>query len=341
MNLNFLKTDSLIKKSVIDEKSVKDLEKTKSELKTCQNKLKVIEEEFDIDFEHAVKLRDISSCIKAELSEAKLVIEDFEKKKVITDRLIKCLQQTNEESKIENSVLKKQMDLENKKLEIIKNDQVHKETKENEMIFEINNLKKEIEELLEINAEKEAKLARIRSENDDLVEMLETLQLGNGKHKTKDEVENSSVKSLEEELVSIGVVSPSIKCKYCEETFPSSNAMKTHTRKFHIDPEKIRLIEMEAKLAVQTKSLVISINRLMKKESLERTNPCNCKSTCWIVHARHNWKRNKSSDLINQLEEMKKGESEVMKTGDVGEVKDIEADDEKLETEVKHQGGMS
>ena len=39
--------------------------------------------------------------------------------------------------------------------------------------------------------------------------------------------------------------------------------------------------------------------------------------------------------------EMKKRESEVMKAGDVGEVKDIEADDKKLETEVKHQGGMS
>ena len=121
-----------------------ELNRVKLELKNAVEKIRIIEEEFDIDYEHAVKLRDISSCIKAELSEAKVVIEDFEKKKVITDRLIKCLQQTNEESKIENSVLKKQMDLENKKLEIIQNDQVHKETKENEMIFEINNLKKEI-----------------------------------------------------------------------------------------------------------------------------------------------------------------------------------------------------
>ena len=39
--------DSLIEKSAINEKSVEDLEKTKSELKICQNKLKVIEEEFD------------------------------------------------------------------------------------------------------------------------------------------------------------------------------------------------------------------------------------------------------------------------------------------------------
>ena len=121
-----------------------ELNRVKLELKNAVEKIRIIEEEFDIDYEHAVKLRDISSSIKAELSEAKVVIEDFEKKKVITDRLIKCLQQTNEESKIENSVLKKQMDLENKKLEIIQNDQVHKETKENEMIFEINNLKKEI-----------------------------------------------------------------------------------------------------------------------------------------------------------------------------------------------------
>ena len=43
--------DSLIEKSVIDEKSVKDLEKTKSELRICQYKLKVIEEEFDIDYD--------------------------------------------------------------------------------------------------------------------------------------------------------------------------------------------------------------------------------------------------------------------------------------------------
>ena len=91
--------DSLIEKSVIDEKSIEDLEKTKSELKVCQNKLKVIEEEFDIDYDLAAKLKNDGVKQKQELDLAKKLIADYEKGKAISTKLIKNLQNDNEELK--------------------------------------------------------------------------------------------------------------------------------------------------------------------------------------------------------------------------------------------------
>ena len=83
--------DSLIEKSVIDEKSVKDLEKTKSELKICQNNLKVIEEEFDIDYDLAAKLKNDGVKQNQELALAKKIIADYEKGKKISTKLIKTM----------------------------------------------------------------------------------------------------------------------------------------------------------------------------------------------------------------------------------------------------------
>ena len=73
------------------------LEKTTSKFKVYQSKLKVIEEEFDIDYKLAAQMKDEGIKLRQELALAKKVIDDHIKGKEISKKLIKTLQNANEE----------------------------------------------------------------------------------------------------------------------------------------------------------------------------------------------------------------------------------------------------
>ena len=97
----------------IEIKSEADLKKVMKELEDCKDKLKLIEEEFDIDYDMAASIRDTGDKLKKQVEETRKEVENFEKKKLISDKLIRSLQQ-------ENLQLKKNLHLEtsaNEKLE--------------------------------------------------------------------------------------------------------------------------------------------------------------------------------------------------------------------------------
>ena len=63
------------------------------ELKDCKNKLKLIEDEYDIDYDIAASIRYTGDKLKKEVKETRKEVESFVKKKPISDKLIKSLQQ--------------------------------------------------------------------------------------------------------------------------------------------------------------------------------------------------------------------------------------------------------
>ena len=76
-NSNLIKENDEFASKVrhIETKSESDLEKTKAELKECKDKLKLIEEEFDIDYDHAVRLRNDGFKLMKERNEAKKEVD--------------------------------------------------------------------------------------------------------------------------------------------------------------------------------------------------------------------------------------------------------------------------
>ena len=52
------------------------------ELKDCKYKLKLIEEEFDIDYDMAASIRDTGEKLKKQVEETRIEVENLEKKKI-------------------------------------------------------------------------------------------------------------------------------------------------------------------------------------------------------------------------------------------------------------------
>ena len=73
--------DYLVEKS---EQFEVEFNKTKAHLKIYQDKLKLIEEEFDIDYDMAAKLRDTEDKLRVELAKSRKVIVIMEKKNEIS-----------------------------------------------------------------------------------------------------------------------------------------------------------------------------------------------------------------------------------------------------------------
>ena len=81
-NANISKeNDELVSKiKHLEAKSEADLKTVMDELKDCKDKLKLIEEEFDIDYDIAASIRDTGDKLKKEVKETRKEGENFVKK---------------------------------------------------------------------------------------------------------------------------------------------------------------------------------------------------------------------------------------------------------------------
>merc|ERR1712129_411447 len=93
--------DALVEKTELLVTDADELKRTKSDLKVYKDKLELIEEEFDIDYEMAVTLRDTEDKLRSELAKSKKLLVAIDMKKEISDKLIKSIQLDNETLKNE------------------------------------------------------------------------------------------------------------------------------------------------------------------------------------------------------------------------------------------------
>ena len=121
--------------------------KVKKELDAKEKRLHVFEEEFEIEFDETIKIRDRAEMYKAEtkkfckqLENAELKLNSMEKKKDISDKLLRTVQTDNAalKAKLENTVGK---------------------------ISDVDRLLEDIELIKKINKEKEDTLEEIIKEN--------------------------------------------------------------------------------------------------------------------------------------------------------------------------------
>ena len=155
---------------------------------------------------------------------------------------------------------------------------------------EVDILVKEIEEIKNLNRQKEDILAAVIKEKEILEENLDDLFREN--KKLRDDASNKDKEILEEfslgdelRISNVHNVSP-----MCEET-----NLKTHNEKSHSLVKKVwklKLIQLEKSIISDKLKLTSDLLCLKEKECLENKNlGCACKYFCRIVHAKHTWKK--------------------------------------------------
>ena len=108
----------------IETKSETDLKKTRAESKECKDKLKLIEEEFEIDYDLAASIRNTGDKLRKEVNEKKKRASKFGKEKAyLSDKLIRFLQEEIGQLKnnlsletTENKKIKEENEVINKKI---------------------------------------------------------------------------------------------------------------------------------------------------------------------------------------------------------------------------------
>ena len=73
--------DTLVEKTKLFETDANELKRTKSDLKLYKDKLELIEEEFDIDYERAAIIRDTEDKLRNELAVSRKLLAAMEMKK--------------------------------------------------------------------------------------------------------------------------------------------------------------------------------------------------------------------------------------------------------------------
>ena len=247
--------------------------------------------------------------------EKKVVIEKnkeilgHEKKKEITDKIIKNLQLEKNELKEEVKTLSLACEAKQTEMEAIKS---QKEVNKNEFMKNqdhVQRLLKEIEDIQNENLLKRTKLEEALQENDILKENLAELDEEHSKLKEQLDCKNvvEDIKSLSAELE---IAEPCMKhlnyaCIICDKQFETVKHLKDH---------KVEEHDREAFLAWKTKEaaihkqildqkLRISSGLLKMKENEEfDAYRCICKGFCRIFHHKHNWKVSQSRKLANKFE---------------------------------------
>ena len=108
----------------IETKLETDLKKTSAESKECKDKLKLIEEEFEIDYDLAASIRNTGDKLRKEVNEKKKRASKFGKEKAyLSDKLIRFLQEEIGQLKnnlsletTENKKIKEENEVINKKI---------------------------------------------------------------------------------------------------------------------------------------------------------------------------------------------------------------------------------
>ena len=154
----------------------------------------------------------------------------------------------------------------------------------------------------DVNREHEkllAKLDDINEENDELKAKLDQIKI-NDENK-KNELASSS---LEEELSCLNLGKEFIQnfpCKTCDKSFSSRKSLRKHILEVHVAKEKMKLLEIEKRVANQTARFISDLERLISKEHYENRMPCVCKYFCNISHLKHNWKKQASKSILDKF----------------------------------------
>ena len=279
----------------INEKE-EDIKKIRKELDEKENRLNVFEAEFEIEYDETIKIRDRAEIFRAEALEYKKKLEktefklnSMEKKKEISDKLIKTLQ-------IENSTFKEKL-----------KDRVYNKSKS----VEVDRLLEEIELIQKENKEKEDALSHVVKEKEMLQEDL--LKLEKEKETLKEQLdskdtETEHVQNLSDEL---GILDPhshnvSPACKPCDEVFEKTNDVKSHDTNHHGGSLvkkiwKLKVLQLEKSINSQKLKIASNIIQLKEKEVSENRK-CACKRFCRIVHQKYNWKKLFSEEIFNRFQ---------------------------------------
>ena len=197
--------------------------------------------------------------------------------------------------------------------EALVNEKVDLGKKYEEQKIDIALLAKQVEDLEKLNVEKEmlindvnrehekllAKLDDINKENDELKAKLDQIMI-NDENK-KNEFTSSS---LEEELGCLNLGKEFIQnfpCRTCDKSFSSRKSLRKHILEVHVAEEKMKLLEIENRVANQTARFISDLERLITKEHYENRMPCVCKYFCNISHLKHNWKKQASKSILDKF----------------------------------------
>ena len=275
-----------------------EIRKLLKEMKKKDDKLSVFEEEFEINYDETISVRDSdrdkAHWFKAEMAKhsanqlkTEEILKNMEKKREISDRLLKTLQ-------MENSNLK------------IKLKETH-----NDKTSDIEKLMNEIEMIQKINQDKETSLDDIQNEKEKLEAKFQKLERENEKlrdERIKRDSENQNEQSLGEEL---GMINPRLHnvspaSDQCNTNFKTEVQMKTHEENYHTSREitkKIwKLKEQQLDQTINSQKLKLASEILFLRESeVDKVEFCTCKSFCRIVHQKHNYTRSVGKEIFKKF----------------------------------------
>ena len=211
--------DYLVERAGQLENDSEKLNKSKSDLK---DKLKLIEEEFDIDYDLAAKIRDTGDKLRQELAVSKQTNLKMEKKKAISDKLLKSLQH-------ENSNLKTALESEIETKDKLKIKTELLETNAEEYSVKVEMTKETQRSLIQaFDEENKALKAKINDLEDEIhLKTKIVLDLEEQNQRASMTTSNSSLK---EELGKI----QSFDCEDCNSNFASYKNLRVNNRKRHV-----------------------------------------------------------------------------------------------------------
>ena len=237
----------------------------KAELKAYKEKLNLIEEEFEIDYDLAASVRDTGDKLRKEVNEAKKEVENLEKKKLISDKLIRSLQEDIGQLKNNLSI----------------------ETAENKKIKEENEgINKKIVDLEDEILNKDKALC-------DVHEKLEKISTSNSKNSLKDELESIPFFPCDQcdtTLVSLEEFKAHTKTKHEDKLLKKVALLQ-------------KIQSLRETISHQKENLISSILELKTKEFHENLG-CGCRGFCYIDHTKYNFNKCKSRHFFEKIKQI-------------------------------------
>ena len=205
----------------------------------------------------------------------------------------------------DNKALTKHLEEANEKIEVLENNfKLKDNSKEEKLMADIVVLEDEIQDLIKSVAEKEYSLKRTKEENKELADNIQFLEAEKKTVDLKLVADNSTAKSLEEELCSTGFQSKMFRCNHCEITFSNKIGLKKHLTEIHVYQAERDLSHLEKIVFNQTIGLTSTLFELKKNENI-LNKKCRCRiklgSFCRINHAKYSFVKVKSDQLYSNL----------------------------------------
>ena len=250
-----------LEKDIIEKEKV--INQMKKGLRKATDRVKVFEDEFEIEYDETIKIRDRAELYKAQtmeyqkrLERAEFLLNNMEKKREISGKVIETLQNDNKDLK--------------KKLE----DTVESKSKS----IDVDKLIEEIELIKKSNQEKESFLVDIEQEKEMLKQNLFEVEKANEVLKEQlehKEQETEHVQNLSDELgirdLRVHNVSP--ECDPCDMNSTKAEHLQSHDELFHarILVKKIwKLKEIQLEQTINSQKLRLTSDILYIKKNKKK-----------------------------------------------------------------------